>query len=205
MTFKEIHAQELLNYDRIHFRKEGLFWKAYDHSAFLLHLLGIDYQLSWIGSKELPEGLVKVGTSIHPKELLPTKKVLVEEDKYVVLEAGITFIEPHYYEWRGKAVEGASSLVKTPKRSRRTIKVDPAMEAALREESPGEAPATFPGTGSQQSRSGEEYPSSWSDSLIDRLRQFDATGSQMQAFVMLVFSLKEEIAKHDREEEEARP
>lgn len=165
MTVKEIHDQELTNCDRLYFRKEGIFWKAFDRSAFLLHLLGFDYKASWSSSKALPDGVVRVGTSVHPKELLPDKKVLVDEDKYVVLEAGITLVEANYYEWREKVIEGTTSLVIS------------------------EAPQRDP-----------SVPGTWSDGIIDSLRRFDASGSPMQAFVMLVFSLKEEIARHDREE-----
>lgn len=193
MTVKEIHDQELTNCDRLYFRKEGMFWKAFDRSAFLLHLLGFDYKASWSSSKALPDGVVRVGTSVHPKELLPDKKVLVDEDKYVVLEAGITLVEANYYEWREKVIEGTTSLLRTPRRTRGIIRAAPAMEEALREAASGA------GIGEAPQR-GHSAPGTWSDGIIDSLRRFDASGSPMQAFVMLVFSLKEEIARHDREE-----
>lgn len=201
MTVKEIHDHELTNYDRLYFRREGMFWKASDHSAFLLHLLGFDYQVTWSSSKALPEGVVRVGTSVHPKVLLPGKKVIVDEDRYVVLEAGVTFVDAQYFEWRGKAIEGTTSLVKTPKRARRTIKPDQEMEAALREET--SVKETSSGSSSPESHSVLPTARHWRDGIVDRLRVFDVSGSSMQAFVLLVFSLKEEIASHDREEADA--
>ena len=75
------------------------------------------------------------------------------------------------------------------------------VEAALREEtSVKETPS---GLSSSESRSVLPTARHWRDGIVDRLRVFDASGSSMQAFVLLVFSLKEEIASHDREEADA--
>ena len=193
MTLKEIHSEELNNSDRIVFRKEGLFWKAFERSAYLLHLKGHDYRAMWMCSKEFPEGVVRVGTSSDPLKLLPECRVIENSDNKIVLEAGLSVVDAKFFEWRQEKIDNTTSMVRMPRKERRKIVEDPAMHRALAQMA-AEAEASRPFD------LAAEAASAWKDEIIDRIRSFDASVSVMHEFVTFVFSLKEAVTDHDRKE-----
>lgn len=199
MTLKEIHSEELGNSDRIIFRKEGIFWKAYERSAYLLHLKGRDYQAMWMNSKELPEGVVRVGTSVDPRTLFPNCRVIEKSDNKIVLEAGISVVDAKFFEWRQEKIDSTTSMVRKPRRGSKKIIEDPEMHRALAEEAAREEEARKEGV-RMEAAVVNEGESAWKDELIGRIRRFDASASVMQDFVVFVFSLKEAVTAHDRKE-----
>lgn len=194
MTLKEIHNEEIGNSDRIIFRKEGLFWKAFERSAFLLHLKGHDYKAMWMNSKELPDGVVRVGTSVDPLTLFPECRVIEKTEEKIVLEAGVSFTDAMFFEWRQRMIDNTISMVRKPRKEKRKVIEDPAMHRALEEMA--EEGVSLAG----KADIGPVSDVAWKDEVIDRIRSFDASSSVMQDFVMLVFSLKEAVSAHDRKE-----
>lgn len=194
MTLKEIHNEEIGNSDRIIFRKEGLFWKAFERSAFLLHLKGHNYKAMWMNSKELPDGVVRVGTSVDPLTLFPECRVIEKTEDRIVLEAGVSFTDAMFFEWRQRMIDNTISMVRKPRKERKRIVEDPDMHRALEEAAAEDSSMV------RKTDIGSGEDASWKDEVIDRIRSFDASSSVMQDFVMLVFSLKEAVSAHDRKE-----
>ena len=87
--------------------KEGVFWKAYEKSAYLLSLRGYDYQVNWRSSEDCPERVVSVGTSLPPEAIAGTMRMMERKPSRAVIESGMIVWNNLFFEWREKKVAEA--------------------------------------------------------------------------------------------------
>lgn len=107
MTLKEHKIREDDNESLIFLYKEGVFWKAYEKSAYLLSLRGYDYQVNWRSSEDCLEGVVSVDTSLPPEAIAGTMRMMEREPARAVIESGMIVWNNLFFEWREKKIAEA--------------------------------------------------------------------------------------------------
>lgn len=101
MTFAEILNTEAENWNRVYLYREGIFLKAYQHSACLVHLYVHEFKLSCRYIKSVNEKVISLG---FPQETAPKwlnrHKYYNLNEKIVICEIDRTLTEPEYETWK---------------------------------------------------------------------------------------------------------
>ena len=193
MTIREHYQRELGNADRITLLKEGLFWKAYERSAYLVILRGFDFQVHWHTSKECPEGVVSLGfPEVSLEKVAGGLKAVESTETKLVFEADRTVSEGAFQQWKDGCLKQVAVVVAKSAKRRRRIIEDPLMHEALsvKEEDVPMEKKVIPCP--------ETPDTSWKDRLIDRIRDFDQGVHSMVESVVFLSELKKEILEHGR-------
>ncbi len=108
MTFEEIISREESNTNRIYLYKEGIFLKAYEHSAFFVHLYIKEFKLSKRYIKTVNQDVISLGfpETSAPKWLNGHRYVYLSEN-LVECEIGRTFDEVQYHNWKESVLVNA--------------------------------------------------------------------------------------------------
>lgn len=199
MTVKQKYDSELSNVGRIVVYKEGLFWKAYERSAYLLSLRGADYQVNWENSKDCVEGVVSVG--FHEKSLEAYKgclHVIDETPVRVILDSGMAVAEAAFLQWKEERLAKAQARAKARPAKRRIIE-DPAMHAALAEAARQEASGAMAAETKPVAAvrpSGEDEFVRWAKDFHRRILSFNIASSSVVGCASFLSSIQSEIIRY---------
>ena len=210
MTVCQTYESELNNLGRIVLYREGLFWKAYERSAFLVLRRGAAYQVNWTCSKDCPEGVVSVGFPDGGLAALRTSLPLIDESpSRVVLDSGMTVTEAAFLQWKAERINEARSR-RLGRRVKRSIRENPALHAAL--EAAARKDGVLERQQEQQCRRDMERTRvlkdeaeyiRWSKDLLGRILRFDLASSTMMESVVFLSKVQSEIQGHGEEKEHA--
>ena len=109
MTFAEILSLEDTNADKIYLFREGVFLKAYEHSAFLCHTHVHPFKLSRRFIKSVNRHVISLGfPEASLKKWLWAYPVKVISEKQLVCEIGQKVDEVAYLQWEEMASVSAN-------------------------------------------------------------------------------------------------
>lgn len=206
MTLQEIIAAESRNTDKIYLHLEGIFWKAYERSAFaFIHRIS-RYKASKRFVKYLDAKVVSLGfPDASRSKVLGDRPLLSESDDMLVLEGGSIDAE-EYGRWKD-----ALPLI-VPKPASPTNPVPPAYGAvyggAARqmaipvpdvESVPrhvtvvAPAPPQTPESGAAPARSAGAADSSVYEAVLRDLRNFSVENATPLECLLFVSSLKKQL------------
>lgn len=104
MTFEEKLAAETSNRDEIHLHLEGIFWKAYEKSAFLFVTHLSDFKATKKMVRAVKMDVVSVGFPSHSLEKVTEGRTVVktDDDRHLVISGLEPCNEKEFVEWKGK-------------------------------------------------------------------------------------------------------
>lgn len=101
MSIQEITTQEDCNTGEIHLHKEGIFWKAYQQSAYLFTQEVRAFKISkkWVKSVGRERKVVSLGFPQNALEQYFNKEQLTEVDEKQLLITGYSLRTEDYQQW----------------------------------------------------------------------------------------------------------
>lgn len=103
MSIKELFNLESENTDKVFLYREGIFWRAYERSAYILSLLGFNYKINYIDSRECPEGVLYMG---FPYKVIKDKiayfSIIKCTDNNMVLGSSLTLSDQSFFSWKAE-------------------------------------------------------------------------------------------------------
>ncbi len=135
MTYKEYIQSEADNVNRVCLYQEGLFWKAYERSAYILCTQVHPFKPTKKASKSLGGGeIVSVGFPVNREEhYVGALERITSEEKHLVLQAVEEIDVAAFEQWKADVPTPAESATRRKGKSEEADACSDALQTRIRE------------------------------------------------------------------------
>lgn len=197
MTLQEIIAAESRNTDKIYLHLEGIFWKAYERSAFAFIHRVSRYKASKRFVKYLDAKVVSLGfPDASRTKVLGDRPLLSESDDMLVLDAG-TIDAEEYGHWKDAlplvVPKPASTANTAPAPAYGSVYGAGGRQLSIPVPDVESVPRRVAVVESQPSRPPTAVESSVSEAVLRDLRNFSVENATPLECLLFVSSLKKQL------------